>query len=132
MGRQLSDDHMKMLNLSREWLRCLLPHVLSKVDRVGYGLLLPEDIARLMHSEGHLSKSRRLLSVPFVGKDVPSRQSEWSHPDCRIGLSALAYRYEGLRMMDFVQVMKNLCDMMDMEQVPGRQWEAGGGADGVT
>lgn len=33
----MSDDHMKMLNLTREWLRSLLPHVLSRIDRVGYG-----------------------------------------------------------------------------------------------
>lgn len=64
-----------------------LPHILSKVDRVGFGLLNLEDAARLRAVEGPLSKSRKLLAVPFVGKDVPSRQSEWSHPDIRIGLT---------------------------------------------
>jgi hypothetical protein len=49
----------------------------------------PED---LDHVE---PRSRLLLAVPFVGKDVPSRASEFSHPDVVIGLSTLAYRYEG-------------------------------------
>lgn len=31
------------------------------------------------------------------GKDVPSRASEFAHPDVVIGLTILAYRYEGLR-----------------------------------
>lgn len=30
----LQDKHIKMLNLSREWLNSLLPHVLRKVNRV--------------------------------------------------------------------------------------------------
>ena len=37
------------------------------------------------------------MAVPFVGKDVPSRSSEFAHPDVVIGLTILAYRYEGLR-----------------------------------
>ena len=32
-----------------------------------------------------MPKSRKLLAVPFVGKDVPSRASEFSHPDVVIG-----------------------------------------------
>lgn len=35
--------------------------------------------------------------MPFVGKDVPSRSSEFAHPDVLIGLTTLAYRYSGLR-----------------------------------
>ena len=51
---------------------------------------------------------QRLLAVPFVGKDVPSIASEFSHPDIQIGLAVLAYRYEGLRLTDFLHVMRNL------------------------
>ena len=50
-----------------------------------------------------MPKSRRLMAVPFVGKDVPSRASEFAHPDVIIGLTILAYRYEGLRTIDFYQ-----------------------------
>ena len=41
--------------------------------------------------------SRRVAAVPFVGKDVPSRSSEFAHPDVLIGLTIIAYRYSGLR-----------------------------------
>lgn len=34
-----------------------------------------------------MPKSRKLLAVPFVGKDVPSRASEFSHPDVVVGES---------------------------------------------
>lgn len=33
---RLQDDHIKMLNLSREWLNSLLPHLLQKINRVRY------------------------------------------------------------------------------------------------
>ena len=56
----------------------------------------------------HSTKSRRLLAVPFVGKDVPSRASEFSHPDVVIGFSILAYRYEGLRRDDFRTLLRAL------------------------
>jgi hypothetical protein len=41
----------------------------------------------------HVPRSRLKLGVPFVGKDVPSRSSEFAHPDVIIGLTVLAYRY---------------------------------------
>jgi hypothetical protein len=44
--------------------------------------------------------------VPFVGKDVPSRASEFSHPDIVIGLTIAAYRYEGLRFKDFHAILR--------------------------
>ena len=45
--------------------------------------------------------ARRLAAIPFIGKDIPSRASQFSHPDIVIGLTILAYRYEGLRFTDF-------------------------------
>ena len=36
-----------------------------------------------------------------MGKDVPARAAEFAHPDVIIGLTILAYRYEGLRSADF-------------------------------
>ena len=43
-----------------------------------------------------MPKSRKLLSVPYVGKDVPSPSSEFAHPDIAVGLTILAYRYQVL------------------------------------
>jgi len=56
--------------------------------------------------------SRRLLAVPFVGKDVPSRSAEFSHPDVLLGLSIAAYRYDGLRVADVLVVFKHLRNQM--------------------
>ena len=70
------------------------------MNRVHYGLLRPHEIAR-MSALNTLPRSRRYLAVPFVGKDAPSAASEYAHPDIGIGLTYLAYRYEGLRRTDF-------------------------------
>ena len=48
------------------------------------------------------------MAVPFVGKDVPSQSSEFAHPDALIGLTILAYRYEGLRLSDLKRVITQL------------------------
>ena len=52
--------------------------------------------------------ARRLLGVPFVGKDCPSDASQFAHPDVVIGLTVLAYRYEGLRRTDFTSLLSHL------------------------
>lgn len=78
---------------------------MSKIDRVAYGLLTREDLAAL---PPNTPLSRRLMAVPFVGKDVPSRSSEFAHPDALIGLTILAYRYEGLRRADVRRVVAQL------------------------
>ena len=91
----------KLLNLVKEWLRTYLPFTLQKIDRVTFGLLSEDEYARLKKSEPHMPRSRFKLAIPFVGKDVPSRASEFAHPDIIIGLTVLAYRYEGLRRPDF-------------------------------
>ncbi|GBG26808.1 Hypothetical Protein FCC1311_030302 [Hondaea fermentalgiana] len=101
-----SGDNMKLLNLARDWIRVLLPHVLSKIDRVSFGILSPVDLANIDQRRTPLS--RKLMAVPFVGKDVPSRSSEFAHPDVVIGLSVLGYRYEGLRLNDMRTIVTQL------------------------
>lgn len=39
---------LQMLNLTHDWLRSFLPHVLTKIDRVGFGLLTPADLQRAL------------------------------------------------------------------------------------
>ena len=104
----LPDRHVKLLNLGSDWLRYLLPHTLRKVSRVHYGLLSAAEIGDIEAAAGGVPKSRRFLAVPFVGKDAPSLSSEFSHPDVAIGLTTLAYRYEGLRHTDFGLVLSHL------------------------
>jgi hypothetical protein len=117
----LGDDHVKMLNLGYDWLQSYLPFVLQKVNRVHFGLLLPADIAQLEADGVKIPSSRKLTAVPFVAKDVPSRASEFAHPDILIGLTLLAFRYEGLRERDFSLVMRHLKDCLEMEGGPYRQ-----------
>lgn len=112
----LSDEQIKMLNLSRDWLESCLPHVLSKINRVTFGLLNPGDLKQALERNPRMARTRRLLAVPFVGKDVPSRESEFSHPDVVIGLTILAYRYEGLRFTDFLLVMTQLKEKLYEEE----------------
>ena len=74
----LTSESKKILNLGREWVCTLMPHCLSKVDRVGYGILNAVDLAGV---SPRAPLSRRLMAVPFVGKDVPSASSEFAHVD---------------------------------------------------
>jgi hypothetical protein len=104
----LDDDLVKLLNLSYDWLHTYFPFILSKVDRVSYGLLSATDLERALRIDHRMPKSRKLTAVPFVGKDVPSQSSEFAHPDIVIGLTILAFRYEGLRKSDFLVIMKAL------------------------
>ena len=101
MEARLDAKSFKLLNATKEWLRTYLPFCLQKIDRVSFGLLSMHEYQRLLQSEPHMPRSRLKLAIPFVGKDVPSRASEFAHPDIIIGLTVLAYRYEGLRKQDF-------------------------------
>ena len=88
----IDSKSFQLLNLCSDWLRVYLPHVLQKIDRVSFGLLSVEEHARLLKSEPHMPRSRFKLAIPFVGKDCPSRASEFAHPDIIISLTVLAYR----------------------------------------
>ena len=114
----LGDDHTKMLNLGYDWINSYLPFVLQKINRVHFGLLQPADIAQLEADGVKIPTSRKLCAVPFVAKDVPSRASEFAHPDILVGLTILAFRYEGLRKRDFYLVLRHLHDMLEEEGGP--------------
>ena len=73
---QTQSDHlMKMLNLGHDWLHSVMPFVLSKTDRVSYGLLSAEQLRAALALNPNMPHARRFTAVPFVGKDVPSRSS---------------------------------------------------------
>jgi hypothetical protein len=118
MKNGLADEHLKMMNLGYDWLNSYLPFVLQKVNRVHFGLLSAWDIKQLEDDGVRIPTSRKLVAVPFIAKDVPSRASEFAHPDVLIGLTILAYRYEGLRKSDFNIVLRYMKDCMDDEDGP--------------
>jgi hypothetical protein len=114
----LNAEYVKMLNLSHDWLTSYLPHVLTKIHRVGFGILSWGEIEEIKSREPYLPKSRMYTAVPFVGKDVPSKASEFSHADVVIGLTILAYRYGGLRAEDFRSLLQNLREEMQHQYGP--------------
>jgi len=154
----LSPHTVMMLNLGHDWLTAFLPHCLSKINRVSYGLLhrpqlSPGDASAgtgagatstgaTASSDGSgagsgsgSSSTRMLTAVPFVGKDVPSPASEYAHPDVVIGLTILAYRYEGLRRQDVKVLLTHLKQSFNAQTGPKSQrpdfvrfeeWLAGG------
>ena len=65
----------------------------------------------MLEEDPNVPRSRVKLAVPFLGKDVPSRSSEFAHPDVIIGVTVLAYRYSGIRKQDF----QDLIDAMTTE-----------------
>ena len=134
---------MALLNLCRTWVRALLPHVISKRNRVDYGLLSDDDTIRLglLSEEEEKQRStepkppktrkelleikrasRELLAVPFVGKDTPSRFSEFAQPEVIIGFTIAAYRIEGLRERDITRFFSRLLNQFSRasEPVPKR------------
>ena len=114
----LGQDQIQILNLMKEWVCSYLLNVMRKINRVHYGLLQPLDLQRALEIDPNTPESRRLLAVPFVGKDVPSLASEFAHPDIVIGLATLAYRYEGLRHADFIKVLSELRGRLENESGP--------------
>lgn len=84
------EKHFKLLNLCADWLSTFLPHSLSKIDRVTFGIMTADDKKRALESDPFMPRTRWKLAIPFVSKDVPSRSSEFAHPDVVIALTFLA------------------------------------------
>ncbi len=114
----LDDEFMKLLNLAHDQLHSILPFVLGKVNRVTFGLLSPEEIELAFKRDPKMPRSRTMTAVPFVGKDVPSQRSEFAHPDIVIGLTILAFRYEGFRGSDLLTLLKDLQENLRNEEGP--------------
>eukprot|EP00954_Amorphochlora_amoebiformis_P010951 855391-Amorphochlora_amoeboformis.AAC.1 len=100
--------HRKMLNLARDYLKMFMPHIMQKINRVSFGVMTTTDKMRALAENPYMPRTRYMLAIPFVGKDVPSRASEFAHPDVVIGLTILAYRYSGLRWDDFDHIVGSM------------------------
>jgi hypothetical protein len=111
----LEVDHIKTLNLAYEWINAFLPHVMQKIDRVSFGIMSPDDMRRARDEHPNMPRSRFVTSIPFIGKDLPSSSSEFAHPDVVIGLTILAYRYEGLRPSDYTEIMRQVHAAVEKE-----------------
>lgn len=77
-----SRDILNSFLLAKAWLSHeLLYHIMSFRYRVEYGLN---------------QKKEKRVAIPFRGKDLPSENSEFSHPDIMIGFTIISYLYRGL------------------------------------
>jgi hypothetical protein len=107
--RKLGPTSVMLLTLAKQWITVYLAHCCSLLNRVHYGLLQTQDIKRLQRQGvdmNRIPESRLRHAVPFVGKDSPSRASEFAQPDISAGLTILAFRYEGLRSTDLHGVIQ--------------------------
>ena len=121
----------------REAVQCYLPHALSKVCRVDYGVLSERDVAALGASQ---TARRFATAVPFTGKDRPSPSAEFAHADVRLVLTALAFRHTGLRRADVVSLVGRLQAQLRVERgAPAvrpaarlfREWQSAANCDVV-
>jgi hypothetical protein len=46
-----------------------------------FGIMNKGDYERAISADPFMPRTRAKLAIPFVGKDVPSRSSEFAHPD---------------------------------------------------
>jgi len=47
----VDDEFMKLLNLAQDLLQSILPFVLTKINRVSFGLLRPDEIERFLAND---------------------------------------------------------------------------------
>jgi len=104
----LPESSVRILIFLRDFIRSYLPHVLTKINRVHYGILSPRDITLALTADPFMPATRQFLAIPFIGINSPSPSSEFSHPDIVIALTSLSYKRSGLRYSDFVRVIDYL------------------------
>ena len=109
-----------MLNLGHDWLNLSIPT--ASLWSIGSSLVcsrLPTKRLQTMY-KGLVITESLTVRGSFVGKDVPSRSSEFAHPDITISLTILAYRYGGLRRDMFEQMLDTL--IREMYNRAGRDY----------
>ena len=144
MYRLQGTQTLAVINLIRTQITSLLPHILSKRNRIDFGLLTDSDATRLklierderMQRTGGVGSreptaeelltidraSRELLAVPFAGKDAPSKAAEFAIPEVILGLTIAAYRISGLRDRDVRRLLSRL--LLDFSRDAGSPYES--------
>jgi hypothetical protein len=92
-------EHFGILNRCRMWCKSLFPFIISRSHRVHYGIPDPQFCE---HPE------RVFKAVPFVAKDIPSANSNFSSLDVSLGFTALSYMKTGkLRLLDVTKIVEH-------------------------
>ena len=120
-GYLMQRDAWHLVQMGLDWLKSYLPHCLQKIDRVSFGIMNSLDTQRALDADPNMPATRAKLAIPFVGKDVPSQSSEFAHPDVVLGLTVLAYRYEGMRWQDFDEIVQTLRTDLEKEVGPFKE-----------
>ena len=116
-----------LMRVAHNLIHSLLPHALSLVYRVSYGLIQEGDKVQIEPSsdESGLPPRRLLTAVPFIGKDSPSPTAEFAHTDVIILLTCLSYRYTGLRKTDTNVLVYHMKDALATEGGPAQSRPSG-------
>jgi hypothetical protein len=97
--------HIPFMSWCYDWLHVFLPFVLSCVNGSDYGLI-PDTFAKC---SWRFPPAQDLASVPFDGRNQPSLScAAFVLADVEIGLTALAYRHQGLRKSDVKRIVSLL------------------------
>lgn len=99
-------DFANLLVLSKEWLVNILPHILQKTLHVDYGPYF--EVINSTKGSTKTYSSHKKLSVPYLGKDTPSKRADFQQPDVIIGLTILHYFYDGLRRDELLELLIHL------------------------
>jgi hypothetical protein len=101
----------QLVSIARDALDVIGPHVLTKRLGVQYGLM------ELVHDREE-SSSRRLLAVPFTGRNTPSANSEFASADAALAATLAAYAQSGLRLADSRRLLERLGQELATEAGP--------------
>jgi len=81
----LHPEAVSFLNLAKDIVSVIIPHIFSKFHRVSYGLLHPQDYVRWNEQKSqNWTMGRNISSVPFDKINLPSKEAEFAHPDVRL------------------------------------------------
>ena len=109
MNNNLTPTSIAAVHLAQLLVTSVLPHSLSKQNSVNYGLLNLDDAGLYCRdTQRNEPLSRRLLAVPYLGKDSPSPAAEFSNLDVCVVKTCLAFTYTGLRYSDTRRLLISL------------------------
>jgi len=61
-------------------------------------------------------QSQKKVGVPYLAADVPSKRSEYAHPDLSIFISYISYYTKGINFEQFSQAIERLLSDADSTQ----------------
>jgi len=105
----LPEDLRLVVEIAKEWLSTVIPHIFAKRLNVDFGALF------ITKGGVKTIPADRQIAVPYISKDRPSERSEYSNPDIQIGLTYIRYCREGLSQENLKQVLERLIKLMKSE-----------------